>query len=105
MLKNINGINIPKKILSQRENQKNYIKKQNTFLEYEISIIIKRKKKELNIQNQKLKINKKILEQIKINLKSDISKMKKINQQIQTLEKDIEKIELMFSKIKKKKII
>ncbi len=104
MLKNINGINIPKKILSQRENQKNYIKKQNTFLEYEISIIIKRKKKELNIQNQKLKINKKILEQIKINLKSDISKMKKINQQIQTLEKDIEKIELMFSKIKKKKL-
>ena len=30
--------------------------------------------------------------------------MKKINQQIQTLEKDIEKIELTFSKIKKKKL-
>ena len=45
MLKNINGINIPKKFLSQRDNQKNYIKKQNTFLEYEISIIIKRKKR------------------------------------------------------------
>jgi hypothetical protein len=104
MLKNINGINKGNKYLSHRENMKYSLIKQNTFLEYEVSIIIKRKKKELSLQSQKLKINKKILEQVKANLKLEISRIKKINQHIISLEKDIENLELKLSKIKKKKI-
>lgn len=105
MLKILNGKNNRHNpFLSHRNNTKSYITKENTFLDYEISTIIKRKKKELSIQNQKLKNNKKILEEIKANLKIEFLKYKKINTYLTDLENEIEIIQLNSTKIKKKKL-
>ena len=105
MLKILNGKNNRHNpFLSHRNNTNSYITKENSFLDYEISTIIKRKKKDLNIQNQKLKINKKILEEIKANLKLELLKYKKINTHLNVLENEIETMQLNSTKIKKKKL-
>jgi len=78
-------------------------KKEKSILQNELSLIIKRKKEELNIQIQKIKIQEIVLDKIKMNHKEEISKLKKSNHQINIIEKEIESIENNISKVNKKK--
>ena len=78
-------------------------KNEKSILQNELSLIIKRKKEELNIQIQKIKIHKIVLDKIKMNHKEEISKLKKTNHQITAIEKEIESIEYNISKVNKKK--
>ena len=78
-------------------------KKEKSILQNELSLIIKRKKEELNIQIQKIKIQEIVLDKIKMNHKEEISKLKKTNHQITDIEKELESIENNISKVNKRK--
>lgn len=84
-----------------RINSKN---NEHSFLENELSIMIKKKREEYNIQKQKIRIQKIVLDKLKSNHKEELSKYKKLIQNILTNEKEIEKIEKNISKIKRQKI-
>ena len=91
------------KIKTNSDSSKKTDKKEKSILQNELSLIIKRKKEELNIQIQKIKIHKIVLDKIKMNHKEEISKLKKTNHQITAIEKEIESIESNISKVNKKK--
>ena len=52
-------------------------KKEKSILQNELSLIIKRKKEELNIQIQKIKIQEILLDKIRMNHKEEMSKLVK----------------------------
>lgn len=78
-------------------------KNEKSILKNELSLIIKRKKEELNFQIQKIKIQEIILDKIKMDHKEELSKLKKTNHQINAIEKEIENIENNIAKVNKKK--
>ena len=83
----------------------NFINKENNvFLDNEISIIIKKIRKDLNSYNKIYKNHKLDLLQATNEYKLENIKYKKINNVINLLEKDLESIHKKISKIKKKKI-
>ena len=90
--------------ISYNKNKNSFINNENPFLEYELSKIIAQKKEEFKIQNQYIKQKKSELDQIKNNLKAELSRINKINKYIIIIEKELEKIQVNSSKIKKKKL-
>ena len=91
-------------ILTSYNNKLNLLKKDNSFLENELSIKIERKREELNIQIEKLKDHKNEMNIINKNIKNELSKFSKINKHLLEIEKEREQIQINISKINKKKL-
>ena len=90
--------------LTSINNKLNAGKIDTSILENELSNIIKRKREELNVQNEKLKEHKNEMFIINKNLKTELAKFNKINKNILEMEKEIEQIQVSISKINKKKL-
>ena len=91
--------------LNQSKCSNNNINKDNnSFLENEISVIIKRIKKDLNTFNKIYKNHKIDFLQVTNEFKIENNKFKKINTKISILEKEAELISKKIAKVKKKKI-
>ena len=90
--------------ISPSLNQFNSLHKDNLSIEYKLVKLIKEKRNEINIQLHKFKIQKLMLDKIEKNHKEELSKYKDFIHNINTLEKETERIEKDISKINKKKI-
>lgn len=90
--------------ISPSLNQFNSLYKDNLSIENKLVKLIKEKRNEINIQLHKFKIQKLMLDKIENNHKEEFSKYKDFIYNINTLEKDAERIEKDISKVNKKKI-
>ena len=90
--------------ISPSLNQFNSLYKDNLSIENKLVKLIKEKRNEINIQLHKFKIQKLMLDKIENNHKEELSKYKDFIYNINTLEKDAERIEKDISKVNKKKI-